>query len=56
MDDASGASKINEQIFAVLDHPEIAKTQAETPVVAAFRAYVYPIAHRMGSPCSTFGH
>lgn len=56
MDDASGASKINKLIVSVLDHPEISKTQAELPVVAAFRMYVYPIVHREGLPYLMFGH
>ena len=57
MNDTSGANEINKQMMSVLDYSsETIETQAEKPVVAAFRMYVYPIAHRVGSSDLSFGH
>ena len=39
MDDAKGATEINDRIFSIFDHYETSKTQ-EIPVVAGFREYV----------------
>ena len=55
-DDANGAKEINNMFLSVFDHPETSETQAEMPIVAAFRAYVNPSANRMRSPYLIFGH
>ena len=50
MDDANGVNEMTKLMDSVFDHPETSETQAEHPVVAAFRAYVNPLAHRICSP------
>lgn len=44
MDDAGGAKAINNVVLSIFDTPETSETQAELTVVAAFRAYVNPLA------------
>ena len=56
MDDANGVKEMTKLMDPVLDHPETSEIQAEHPVVAAFRGYVNPLAHRICSPYLIFGH
>ena len=48
MDDVNGATEVNDRMFSIFDHSETAETQ-DVPVVAAFREYVNPLTHQIGS-------
>ena len=56
MDDANGVKEMTKLMDPVLDHPETSEIQAEHPVVAAFRGYVNPLAHRICLPYLISGH